>query len=59
MTSAEKKERILQLRNELNRHNYNYYILSQPAVSDIEFDSMLKELETLEQEFPGLLMKIH
>ena len=46
------KERIQQLRDELNRHNHNYYILNQPTISDREFDMLLKELEALEREFP-------
>lgn len=46
------KERIEQLRRELNRHNHNYYVLNAPEISDKEFDFMLKELETLEKEHP-------
>lgn len=47
-------EKITQLRNELNRHNHNYYVLNSPEISDIEFDRLMKELETLEQENPDL-----
>lgn len=46
------KERIEWLRNELHRHNHNYYILNSPEISDREFDMMMKELETLEAENP-------
>lgn len=46
------KERIEELRRELNRHNYNYYILNQPEISDRDFDMLLKELERLETEHP-------
>lgn len=46
------KERIEQLRRELNRHNHNYYVLNAPEISDRDFDMMLKELERLEQENP-------
>lgn len=46
------KERIEQLRAELNRHNYNYYVLNSPEISDKEFDFKLKELEKLELEHP-------
>lgn len=44
--------RILELRSILEEHNYNYYILSQPVISDQEFDFLLKELEKLETENP-------
>lgn len=46
------KERIMRLRDDINRHNYNYYVLSQPDISDYDFDMMLKELEALEKEYP-------
>lgn len=46
------KHRIDTLRDRLNRHNYNYYVLNAPTVSDHEFDLMLKELEKLEEEHP-------
>ena len=46
------EERIRNLRDELNRHNYNYYVLNSPEISDKEFDMLLKELEKLEEENP-------
>lgn len=46
------KERIKRLRDELNRHNHNYYVLNSPEISDKEFDMMMKELEILEKENP-------
>ncbi len=46
------KERIDFLRQELNRHNYNYYSLNTPEISDQEFDMLMKELERLEAEHP-------
>ncbi len=46
------KEKIQQLRDELNQHNYNYYVLDTPTISDYEFDQKLKELQALEQEHP-------
>ena len=46
------QERIEQLRNELNTHNYNYYVLDNATISDFEFDIKLKELEKLEKENP-------
>ncbi|MGD9978643.1 MAG: NAD-dependent DNA ligase LigA [Bacteroidales bacterium] len=45
-------QRILQLRAELNRHNYLYYVLSTPAINDYEYDKLLKELSALEVQFP-------
>ncbi len=45
-------KRINELRGELNRHNYNYYVLNSPEISDREFDLLLKELESLEHEHP-------
>lgn len=46
------KERIEKLRNELNLHNHNYYVLNNPEISDKDFDMMMKELEALEAEHP-------
>jgi DNA ligase (NAD+) len=43
---------ILQLREELNQHNYNYYVLDKPSISDYEFDLKLKQLQDLEQQYP-------
>ncbi len=48
------KERIEWLRNELHRHNHNYYILNRPEISDREFDMMMKELEALESANPDM-----
>lgn len=44
--------RIAELRTSLEEHNYRYYILAQPVISDFEFDLLLKELEKLETENP-------
>ena len=46
------KQRIEELRDELNRHNHNYYVLNAPEISDQEFDFMMKELEALEKAHP-------
>ena len=45
-------ERIDALRDELNRHNYNYYVLNAPEISDRDFDMLMKELEALEAVHP-------
>jgi DNA ligase (NAD+) len=54
METSEARERIAQLSRELEYHNHRYYVLAAPVISDLEFDTMLKELERLEKEFPGL-----
>ena len=46
------KQRIEALREELNRHNHNYYVLNSPQISDKDFDMLMKELELLERNFP-------
>ena len=46
------KDQIEQLRSELHQHNYNYYVLNQPTISDYEFDQKMHELEDLEHEYP-------
>ena len=40
---------IKNLREELNQHNYNYYVLDNPTISDFEFDQKLKQLQDLEE----------
>ena len=50
--TAGARERIEQLRRELEQHNYNYYVANAPVISDREFDLMMKELERLEKEHP-------
>ena len=46
------KERIDWLRAELHRHNYNYYVLNAPEITDKEFDDLMRELQDLEKEHP-------
>ena len=48
------QDRILQLREALHRHNYNYYILNTPTISDREFDELLRELSDLEARHPEM-----
>ena len=45
-------EQIQQLRQELHQHNYNYYVLNQPTISDYDFDMLMHKLEQLEAEHP-------
>ena len=47
-------ERIIELRKELHQHNYNYYVLSAPTISDKDFDMSLKELQELEEKHPEM-----
>lgn len=46
------QDKIQALREEINQHNYNYYILDQPTITDFEFDQKLKELQELEEAHP-------
>lgn len=48
------KERIDELRETLNRYNYEYYVLDLPSVSDAEYDRLMQELMMLEKEHPEL-----
>lgn len=50
----DEKQRILQLRKELHEHNYKYYVLNQPSISDQEFDFMMNELQELEARHPEM-----
>lgn len=49
------QNRIQQLSSELDRHNYNYYVLDNPTISDLQFDTLLDELISLEKQFPEFL----
>ena len=48
------KELIIQLQKELRDHNYNYYVLDKPSISDFDFDMKLKQLQILESQYPEL-----
>ena len=50
----DEKQRIEQLRSELHDHNYRYYVLNQPVISDQEFDFKMKELQELEARHPEM-----
>ncbi|MBI2281434.1 MAG: NAD-dependent DNA ligase LigA [Bacteroidetes bacterium] len=54
MTASEAKNKIQELTQEINQHNYNYYVLSNPIISDYDFDMLLEQLIKLEHEFPEL-----
>ncbi len=52
MKKSEAKERIEELRAEIEDHNYRYYVLEDPVITDREYDELLAELEELEGEYP-------
>jgi len=49
------KKRIGQLRAEINHHNYRYYVLDSPEISDTEYDGLMRELKHLEEQYPQFL----
>ncbi|MCQ2318113.1 MAG: NAD-dependent DNA ligase LigA [Bacteroidales bacterium] len=56
MNETEARERIAELSVIIDNHNYNYYILSQPTISDYDFDMLMNELIKLEKKFPDLAL---
>ncbi len=52
---AEVKQRVEALRKEIEHHNYLYYVLDQPEISDAEYDRLLRELQELEARYPELI----
>lgn len=55
MKEEQAQKRIEKLREELNSHNYRYYVLDRPVISDAEYDPLMRELENLEKQFPHLI----
>ena len=55
MTLDEARRRVERLRHELEEHEYRYYVLSAPTISDRDFDLLMKELESLEEAHPELI----
>jgi len=53
--SPEIKARAEKLREEINRHNYLYYVLDQPEISDAEYDRLMRELQEIEERYPSLV----
>ena len=49
------KERLEELRTEINHHNYRYYVLDSPEISDAEYDELMRELKQLEEQYPQFL----
>lgn len=54
MNETEAKKQIEALKDELNKYNYDYYVLDSPSVSDYEYDEKMRELLELEEQFPNL-----
>ncbi|MFH0769466.1 MAG: NAD-dependent DNA ligase LigA [Chloroflexota bacterium] len=52
---AKTSERIEQLKSQLNYHNYRYYVLDSPEISDAEYDELMRELKQLEEKYPQFL----
>lgn len=48
------QEQIIRLRDELHRHNHNYYVLNSPVITDFEFDALMRELQELEAAHPEM-----
>ena len=55
MQLEQAKRKIEKLRKEIHEHNYRYYVLDQPVISDAEYDHLMRELEDLERRFPQLI----
>lgn len=55
MVPEEIKERVQRLRKEIEYHNYRYYVLNDPVISDPEYDALMRELEELERQYPELI----
>lgn len=49
------RERVEALRKEIEKHNYHYYVLDDPLISDAQFDKLMRELEMLEKQYPSLV----
>ncbi len=48
-------ERVKKLREEIEYHNYRYYVLDSPVISDAEYDALMRELKELEEKYPELV----
>lgn len=55
MTKQEAEKRIAELRDQIKHHDYRYYVLADPEISDKQYDRLFKELQTLEEQFPDLI----
>ena len=49
------KQQIKTLIDQINNHNYAYYVLDDPQLTDMEYDNLFRELESLEEKYPNLV----
>jgi len=56
MNEAQAQKKIEKLREEINYHNYRYYVLDDPVIADADYDQLMRELENLERQFPRLVI---
>ena len=54
MTKAEAEKKVQKLKEDLDRHNYRYYVEARPTISDSEYDKLMRDLIELERKFPDL-----
>ena len=55
MSTPDTRTRVADLRRQIEQHNYRYYVLDDPEVSDAEYDRLLRELQDIEARFPDLV----
>ncbi|MFO8133053.1 MAG: NAD-dependent DNA ligase LigA [Thermoplasmatota archaeon] len=55
LSEQEAEEKIAELRDEIRRHNYLYYVKNEPEISDAQYDRLVKQLELLEDQWPGMV----
>ena len=55
MDSSAAYSRAEELREEIRRHDYNYYVLDQPVISDADYDRLYQELQELEEQYPEIV----
>jgi DNA ligase (NAD+) len=54
MVTEALKKRVEKLREEIEYHNYRYYVLDQPEIPDTQYDRLMRELEKIEEQYPEL-----
>src|SRR5579864_7722985 len=55
MDKSQARREIERLRDEISRHDYLYYVVAQPEISDTEYDKLYRQLQDLEKQFPDLV----
>ncbi len=54
MVTETLKKRVEKLREEIEYHNYRYYVLDQPEISDAQYDRLMRKFQDLEKDYPEL-----